>query len=159
MNRRQHGFTLIELVVVITIIGILAAVALPRYINLQTQARTAKVQALFGSIKAAASLARATCAVDLAGLTTPSTCTTTGGTTNMDGTGVAMVNQYPAATVAGIIAAAQLNAASDGIIITAGNPILVDIVGGTSPNCRISYTAATAGPVAPLIPPPVTTGC
>lgn len=151
MNRKQHGFTLIELVIVISIIGILAAVALPRYIDLQTQARVAKAQGLFGSIKSAAALARANCMVDLAGLTTPATCTATGGTTNMDGTAVDMANQYPAAIATGIIAAAQLNAATDALTITAGNPILVDITGGTAPNCRISYTAATAGPVAPAI--------
>jgi MSHA pilin protein MshA len=158
MRNKQHGFTLIELVIVISIIGILAAVALPRFINLQVQARTAKVQAIFGSIKSAAALARANCIVDLAGLTLPATCTATAGTTNMDGTAVTMVNQYPAATAAGIIAAAQLNAATDGITITAGNPILIDVNGGTSPNCRISYTAATAGPITPAITL-TTTGC
>lgn len=158
MSRKQHGFTLIELVIVISIIGILAAVALPRFINLQVQARTAKAQAIFGSIKSAAALARANCVVDLAGLTTPTTCTLTGGTTNMDGTAVAMVEQYPAATLAGIIAAAQLNPGSDGVTITAGNPILIDVVGGTTTTCSISYTAATAGPVAPAILL-TTTGC
>lgn len=76
----------------------------------------------------------------------------------MDGTAVAMVNQYPAATAGGIIAAAQLNAATDAITITPGNPILIDVIGGTSPNCRISYTAATAGPVTPAITL-TTTGC
>lgn len=157
-NKNQSGFTLIELVIVVTIIGILAAVALPRYINLQSQARAAKAQAILGSVKSAAALARANCMVDLAGLTSPSTCTATAGTTNMDGTAVEMAYQYPAATAAGIIAAAQMNPATDALTITAGNPILIDINGGTAPNCRIAYTAATAGPAAPVIAL-TTSGC
>ena len=147
MNNKQNGFTLIELVVVISIIAILSAIALPRYINIQVQARAAKAQAIFGSIKSAATLARASCMMDLAGLTTSPTCTSSAGTATMDGASIDMVNQYPAATMSGIIKAAQLNETYDGIVITAGNPILIDIVGGTSPNCRITYTAATAGPV------------
>jgi MSHA pilin protein MshA len=158
--RRHHsgGFTLIELVIVISIVAILAAAALPRYINAQSQARAAKAQAIFGSIRSAASLARAACMTDLAGLTVAPTCTSVAGTANMDGAAIAMVNQYPAATAAGIVNAAQLDATNDGLTITAGNPILIDIAGGTAPNCRISYTAATAGPVAPAITV-TTTGC
>ena len=55
---QERGFTLIELVVVITILGILSAFAVPRFIALDTQARVATVNGLAGSVKSAASLAR-----------------------------------------------------------------------------------------------------
>lgn len=152
------GFTLIELIVVITIIGILSAIALAKFINIQTEARIAKAQGIFGTIRIAADLAKSVCILDLAGLVTPSTCTATGGTVNMDGTLVDMVNQYPDATVAGIINATQLIPSSDNVTVTPGSPLTIGINGApTIANCQIAYTAAVLG-AAPVVTL-VTTGC
>ena len=62
--KRQGGFTLIELVVVIVILGILAVTAAPRFLNLQDDARNSAIDGLKGAIVGAAGITYGKAAID-----------------------------------------------------------------------------------------------
>jgi prepilin-type N-terminal cleavage/methylation domain-containing protein len=55
-NTSESGFTLIELVIVIVILGILAAVAIPKYEDMREQARVATMRGQLGSIRSAVAI-------------------------------------------------------------------------------------------------------
>mgnify|MGYP000382546049 CR=1 FL=1 len=57
LMKQQQGFTLIELVMVIVILGILSAVAMPKFIDLQGSARLSSLSGALGAVKSASSIA------------------------------------------------------------------------------------------------------
>lgn len=63
-SRLEKGFTLIELVVVIIVLGILSVIAAPKFLNLRTDAKIADLQAIEGAMKSALSLVYSKAAIE-----------------------------------------------------------------------------------------------
>ncbi|MCK5790075.1 MULTISPECIES: type II secretion system protein [unclassified Ketobacter] len=147
MKKQQSGFTLIELIMVIVILGILSAFALPRFADLSSDAQAAARSGVLGSLRSGSAIAHAACLAD-AGCDQSAA---TGETVTLEGQTVAMAYGYPAATAGGIGTAVDLGDITPVYAAGAGTITFVT-------DCTIIYTAATAATTPPTFTG-VDTGC
>ncbi len=151
--KRQGGFTLIELVVVIVILGILAVTAAPKFLNMQDDARTASLNGLKGAMQGATGIIYGKAAIE--GI--EGTALTSSNTTAQTIGDVVTHYGYPDASTSGIGNAIQIDTnewgvvtdtSIDGVSAEDAETIYYTLASqvpssGTIDNCYVSYKRAT----------------
>lgn len=137
-HNRTAGFTLLELVIVIVLLGILAAVAVPRFLAAATDARSATIKQLEGTLVTAINLAKNRYRLD---------GTTGAGSVSLSGQAVTVLSGgNPTGDSAGIEKAIEYSTTSGFDVAHVTGVSTFTITGYAGTNCNVVYTAATAMP-------------
>jgi MSHA pilin protein MshA len=147
--KNNRGFTLIEMVVVMVILGILAAVALPKFVDMTSQARTAKMQGAVGAVQSSVTLIHAKW-LALGSPTDATAVTAEGGVSLASNSATKMVNGYPASETF-VRANENLAGLDSSFVTTATSTSVTTITDSTNTSCLFTVTESTGSGVPPVV--------